>query len=196
MTISPVRIPIFILAGLMLANVALAADDSWQPLFNGKDLTGWTFSDPSRAGRWKVEDGTLVSHGKIPDIITTSKFEDFKLHLEFNCGPQSNSGVYLRGRDEVQIETDSVQEPPSHHTGGVYGFLDPTPELPRKPGEWRTFDITLLGRIVTVVQDGQTVIDHKVGDGESNFLEKPFTLRQLAAKVRAVLDLSRNIVPA
>ncbi|MGD1022248.1 MAG: response regulator [Candidatus Sulfotelmatobacter sp.] len=43
---------------------------------------------------------------------------------------------------------------------------------------------------------GQTVIDHKVGDGESNFLEKPFTLRQLAAKVRAVLDLSRNIVPA
>ncbi len=43
---------------------------------------------------------------------------------------------------------------------------------------------------------GQTVIDHKVGDGESNFLEKPFTLRQLAEKVRAVLNLSRNIVPA
>jgi hypothetical protein len=130
-------------------------------LFNGKDFTGWRFSDPSHASNWKVEEGQLVNHGHGSEIITTAKFEDFKLHLEFNCGPQSNSGVYLRGRDEVQIETDSVQEPPSHHTGGVYGFLDPTPELPRKPGEWRMFDITLVGRIVTVVQDGQTLIDHK-----------------------------------
>jgi hypothetical protein len=130
-------------------------------LFNGKDFTGWRFSDPSRAGSWKVEDGTLVSHGRGGDIIATSKFEDFKLHLEFNCGLKSNSGVYLRGRYEVQIETDSVQEPPSHHTGGVYGFLAPSPELPRKPGEWQTFDITLVGRAVTVVQNGQTIIDHQ-----------------------------------
>jgi hypothetical protein len=129
-------------------------------LFNGKDFTGWRFSDRSRASNWKVEGGDLVNHGPGAEIITSSEFEDFKLHLEFNCGPQSNSGVYLRGRYEVQIETDSAQEPPSHHTGGVYGFLAPIPELPRKPGEWRTFDITLLGRTVTVVQDGQTVIDH------------------------------------
>jgi len=130
-------------------------------LFNGKDFTGWRFSDPAHAGNWKVEDGDLVNHGHGSEIITTSKFEDFKLHLEFNCGPQSNSGVYLRGRYEVQIETDSVQEPPSHHTGGVYGFLAPTPELPRKPGEWQTFDITFIGRTVTVVENGQTVIDHQ-----------------------------------
>jgi len=130
-------------------------------LFNGKDFTGWRFKDPKHASNWKVEDGQLVNHGHGTEIITTAKFGDFKLHLEFNCGPQSNSGVFLRGRYEVQIETDSVQEPPSHHTGGVYGFLDPTPELPRKPGEWRTFDITFLGRNVTVVEDGQTVIDHK-----------------------------------
>jgi hypothetical protein len=130
-------------------------------LFNGKDFTGWRFGDPNRAANWKVENGELVNHGHGTDIITSPKFGDFKLHLEFNCGPQSNSGVYLRGRYEVQIETDSVAEPPSHHTGGVYGFLDPKPELPRKPGEWRTFDITLLGRTVTIVQDGQTIIDHQ-----------------------------------
>ncbi|HTS70986.1 MAG TPA: DUF1080 domain-containing protein [Terriglobia bacterium] len=130
-------------------------------LFNGKDFTGWRFSDPSHASNWKVENGELVNHGHGSEIITTAKFMDFKLHLEFNCGPQSNSGVFLRGRYEVQIETDSVQEPPSHHTGGVYGFLDPTPELPRKPGEWRTFDITLVGRTITVVQDGKTIIDNK-----------------------------------
>ena len=130
-------------------------------LFDGKDFTGWRFSDPKGAKSWTVEDGTLVSNGHGPEIITTSKFGDFKLHLEFNCGAKANSGVYLRGRYEVQIETDSVQEPPSHHTGGIYGFLDPTPEQPRKPGVWQSYDITLLGRTVTVVQNGKTIIDRK-----------------------------------
>jgi hypothetical protein len=127
-------------------------------LFNGKDLTGWRMDKPSPEGAWKVEDGKLVSPGHGAEIINDSKFEDFKLHIEFNCPPDSNSGVYLRGRYEVQIETDSIQEPPSHHMGGVYGFLAPTPELPRKPGEWQSFDITLLGRKITVVQNGQTII--------------------------------------
>lgn len=130
-------------------------------LFDGKDLKGWTFHQLDRASVWKVENGILVRDGTGSDIITKGKFEDFKLHLEFNCGPTSNSGVYLRGRYEVQIETDSVSEPPSHHTGGVYGFLAPHPELPREPGKWRTFDITLIGRTVTVVEDGQTIINHK-----------------------------------
>ena len=127
-------------------------------LFNGKDLSGWTMSQPHSSLVWKVEQGNLISPGEGPELIGDSKFTDFQLHVEFNCGPSSNSGVYLRGRYEVQIETDSVAEPPSHHTGGVYGFLAPTPELPRKPGEWQTFDITLIGRRVTVVQNGQTVI--------------------------------------
>ena len=130
------------------------------PLFNGKDLTGWKMQGPGTTV-WKVENGNLVSPGNGPELINDSKFEDFKLHVEFNCGPTSNSGVYLHGRYEVQIETDSIEEPPSHHMGGVYGFLAPTPELPRKPGEWQTYDITLLGRWITVVQNGQTIIDNK-----------------------------------
>jgi len=46
-------------------------------------------------------------------------------------------------------------------TGGVYGFLAPSPELPRKPGTWQNYDITLVGRVVTVVQNGQTIIDQQ-----------------------------------
>jgi hypothetical protein len=130
-------------------------------LFNGKDLTGWTRSDPNTKTPWKVVDGTLVSPGHGPEIINNQKFEDFKLHVEFNCGATSNSGVYLRGRYEVQIETDSIQEPPSHHTGGVYGFIAPEPELPRTADKWQTYDITLIGRTITVVQNGKTIIDHK-----------------------------------
>jgi hypothetical protein len=130
-------------------------------LFNGKDFSGWRFSDPSRAASWTVEDGTLVSNGNGPEIISIPKFTDFKLHVEFNCGVKSNSGVYLRGRYEVQVETDSEAEPPNRRMGAVYGFLAPTPEQPRKPGEWQSYDITLVGRTVTVVQNGQTIIDHQ-----------------------------------
>ena len=118
-------------------------------------------SDPKSSKAWKVENGLLITPGEGPELINNSKFQDFKLHIEFNCDPNSNSGVYLRGRYEVQVETDSLDEPPSHRIGGVYGFLAPSPELPRKPGEWQTYDITLIGRDVTVVWNGQTVINNQ-----------------------------------
>lgn len=130
-------------------------------LFDGKDLSGWRFKDPTNTSEWQVVDGTLVHNGHGTEIISIPKFKDFKLHLEFNCAQQSNSGVYLRGRYEVQIETDSASEPPSHHTGGVYGYLNPVPEQPRVADKWQTFDITFIGRYVTVVQNGITVIDNK-----------------------------------
>jgi 3-keto-disaccharide hydrolase len=129
-------------------------------LFNGKDLTGWKMFGPGTTV-WKVEDGNLVTPGNGPELLYDSKFNDFKLHVEFNCAADSNSGIYLRGRYEVQIESDSIAEPPSHHMGGVYGFLAASQELPRKPGEWQTFDITLVGRWITVVQNGKTIIDNQ-----------------------------------
>ena len=128
-------------------------------LFNGKDLSGWTMSDPNASAKWTVENGTLVSPGRGPELISTAKFDDFKLHLEFNCGKGANSGVYLRGRYEVQIENDPEPEGPTMRTGGVYGFLAPSPEPPRRPGEWQTYDITLVGREITLVLNGQTIID-------------------------------------
>ncbi len=140
------------------------SDPKWgkpMQLFNGKDLSGWTPSDPGATAKWKVENGTLVSPGHGAELITDAKFEDFKLHIDFNCAPGSNSGVYLRGRYELQIEDDPEPEGPTMRTGGVYGFLAATPEQPRRPGEWQTYDITLVGRMVTVVQNGHTIIDRQ-----------------------------------
>ena len=128
-------------------------------LFNGKDLNGWTPSDPKATAAWKAENGTLVSPGHGAELITNAKFNDFKLHVEFNCSRGSNSGIYLRGRYEVQIEDDPEPEGPTMRTGAVYGFLAPSPEPPRRPGEWQTYDITLVGRVVTIVLNGQTIID-------------------------------------
>jgi hypothetical protein len=131
------------------------------PLFNGKDLTGWHEQKAGASPAWKVENGILITPGNGPELINNSKFEDFKLHVEFNCGPESNSGVYLRGRYEVQVETDSITDPPERRLGSVYGFLAPSPEPARTPDKWQTYDITLIGRMVTVVLNGKTVIDNK-----------------------------------
>jgi hypothetical protein len=109
-------------------------------LFNGRDMDGWHefpanyFPQP---GHWKVENGTLISQGHGPELVTDGKFQDFKLHLQFDCGPTSNSGVYLRGRYELQIENESADEPPSHHTAGIYGFLTANPEPAKTTGQWR-----------------------------------------------------------
>lgn len=130
-------------------------------LFDGKGLNGWHEDKPGAAPVWKVENGVLITPGNGPELINNSKFEDFKLHIEFNCGPESNSGVYLRGRYEVQVETDSITDPPNRRIGSVYGFIAPAPELPRKANEWQTYDITLIGRRITLVHNGQTVIRDK-----------------------------------
>ena len=130
-------------------------------LFDGKDLDGWKFADPAHGKVWSVQEGTLVRNGTGSELISTSTFKDFKLHIEFNPGPGSNSGVYLRGRYEVQIETDSSSEPPNRRMGAVYGFLIPEPAVPRTPDVWHTYDITFVGRTLTLVHNGETVIDHK-----------------------------------
>jgi hypothetical protein len=129
-------------------------------LFNGKDLAGWK---PSRAGGpdWTVADGMMVKPPQSPEMITEQKFQDFKLHVEFNCGPEANSGVYLRGRYEVQVETQSEAAPPNRHMGAIYGFIAPEPMQPRTAGAWQTYDVTLIGRRVTVVQNGITIIKDK-----------------------------------
>jgi hypothetical protein len=130
-------------------------------LFNGQDASGWTFDNPAKASSWRVEKGTLINQSAGSNIATRDKFQDFKLHAEVNCPANANSGIYLRGRYEVQVEDDSIHEPPSHHMGAVYGFLAPVPEQPRRPGTWQSFDITLVGRYVTVVQNGQTIINNQ-----------------------------------
>ena len=130
-------------------------------LFDGKSLAGWKSVDPSAKVSWSVQDGALLSPGHGPELETDAKFQDFKLHIEFNCPKGANSGVYLRGRYELQVENDLEPEALNQRTGGIYGFLAPTPEAPRTPGVWQTYDITLVGRMVTVALNGKTIIDNQ-----------------------------------
>jgi hypothetical protein len=135
---------------------------SWsapEPLFNGKDLTGWEPLDPAH-NHWVAKNGELVNEAHGANLRTTRAFDDFKLHIEFNCPDDGNSGVYLRGRYEVQIEYEPLtSNPPERRIGSVYGFLTPSVEMPRIPGQWESYDVTLVGRTVTVVRDGVTILD-------------------------------------
>ena len=107
-----------------------------------------------------ARNGELVNEAHGANLKTTRTFDDFKLHIEFNCPDDGNSGVYLRGRYEVQIEYEPLSfNPPERRIGSIYGFLTPAVDLPRKPGQWESYDVTLVGRTVTVVRDGVTIFD-------------------------------------
>ena len=134
-------------------------------LFNGKDLTGWT-KQGDRESKWTVVNGVLTNPSNGANLMTTRTFGDFKLHLEFRYPKGGNSGVYLRGRHEVQVEDSPKGEfPLSVHLGGVYGFLWPNESAGAGPGQWNTYDITLIGRRVTVVLNGKTVIADQIIPG-------------------------------
>lgn len=124
-------------------------------LLNGKNLEGWHASGKNQ---WKMENGILVSKSSGSNLITDEKFTDFKLHVEFRYPKDGNSGVYLRGRYEVQIADDKGKYPADIYLGGVYGFLEPNEMVAKSPGEWQVYDITLIGRRVTVVANGKTII--------------------------------------
>jgi len=135
-------------------------------LFNGKDLTGWEPVGNIANNHWRVADGLLVNEDKGANLKTTSTYNDFKVHFEVNCPDKANSGFYLRGRYEVQLEYEAPgTDPPERSMGSIYGRIAPSPELPRTPGQWESFDIMLVGRIVTISRNGTMTTDHKEIDG-------------------------------
>jgi hypothetical protein len=125
------------------------------PLLEGTDLAAW---QPATNSQWRVADGVLANQKSGANLVTRERFTDFKLHLEFRYPKGSNSGVYLRGRYEVQIEDSTGTEPLAGVLAAIYGFLPPNQNAAKKAGEWQSFDITLVGRTVTVALNDRTVI--------------------------------------
>jgi hypothetical protein len=125
-------------------------------LLNNSDLTGWEVM--GKNNQWKNINGVLTNAQSGENIKTKTTYDDFKLHIEFRYPQGSNSGVYLRGRYEIQIEDNIGKAPQSVYLGGIYGFIDPWVNAAKAAGEWQSYDVTLIGRMVTVVANGQTII--------------------------------------
>lgn len=157
------------LVGVRALDLKRAEPKSWskpEPLFNGKNLDGWEPIGNPANSHWTVQDGLLVNTEHGANLKTTKKFDDFKVHFEVNCPDHANSGFYLRGRYEVQLEYEPLSDnPPERRIGSIYGRITPKGDVPRTPGQWETFDVTLVGRIVTVVHNGILTIDHQEIEG-------------------------------
>jgi len=153
------------------APVILEKDDgAWREappveLFNGRDLAGWRALMPGQALGWTVRDGILTNTAGANNLLSEKTFWNFALHAEFRVGSKSNSGIGLRGRYEIQILEDYGQPPDTHGNGALYSRVLPTLNASRPAGEWQTYDIRIVGRTVSVVLNGKTVIDRREAEG-------------------------------
>lgn len=143
-----------------------SAEPAWEApiaLFNGRDLSGWRVIQGE--SKWRASNGVLQNTGAGGNLVTERQFSDFTLHAEVRFPRGGNSGVYLRGRYEVQVEDSPGPDPAIDGLGAIYGFLTPNEFVNRGPDTWHTYDITLVGRTVTVTINGTTVIARQVIPG-------------------------------
>lgn len=153
-------------------------------MFNGRDLTGWELKDPKGTNSWSVKDGVLRNEPGGADLQTADKtFYSFELHVEFRvivfsdeemarrpthvdphvAGEISektgNSGVYLRGKYEVQIYDSHGKPPGERECGALYRRVAPRVNACKPAGEWQTFDITFVGKTLKVKQNGEDILN-------------------------------------
>ncbi len=171
--------------------IAGEADDDkvWQPLFNGKDLSGWQGSGGKEPGAgWEVEAGEMVRKARGGDIWTAKPYGDFVLELEFFT--RGNSGILFRKPDpkttakdrlEIQIQPPAAKGPTKHSCGALYDCHAATKEMCRKE-EWNQLRLTSANNRVKVVLNGETIVDvdleewteaGKNPDGTPNKFAKP-----------------------
>ena len=139
-----------------------------EPIFDGKDLKGWEPIGMVDNNKWVARDGMLVNDNpetpgqRTPpaaNIKTTRTFQDFKLHIEVNCPEGGNSGIYLRGRYELQVGTEGGKLP-THEMGAIYSWYPPPAGSELGLGKWTSYDVTFVGRHVTVYRDGKLYHDN------------------------------------
>jgi hypothetical protein len=175
---------IIALAVIFVAATILAADTTgFRPLFNGKDLTGWKLRKADGYQSWSVKDGILVNdvsggkHGT--DLVSEQKFRDFVVRYEYKIAKRANSGLYLRGRHEIQIVDDFERSQPTKGGNGAIYQIAPVAKFASKPAdEWQTAETTIKGDKVTVILNGEKVhenvtVDKATGGELDKNLDQP-----------------------
>jgi len=201
-------------------NVLSAAEraSGWELLFDGKTLAGWHVSAaPPPAGRgapaavpipgqigtpkpcvtaanshWEVVDGLLTACGEPTGYLTSDRsFRNFVLTVEFKCGADTNSGVFVRspqesGGYEVQIWR---QQPAGYNTGAIVGVAKTTREYAFKADEWNRYQITANGDHLIVELNGETTLDihdAKFAEGNLRLQYQQFPIAFRNIKLRAL----------
>jgi hypothetical protein len=126
-------------------------------LFDGKSLDAWDVQHKDRPSGWSVENGVMGNAPKANNLVSKESFKDFRLDAEYKLSPKGNSGIYLRGRYELQVLDDAGTAPESHGHMAVYARKAPDVNASKPAGEWQTTQITLVDNCLTVVLNGQTL---------------------------------------
>jgi type 1 glutamine amidotransferase len=138
--------------------------DGYKPLFNGKNLDGWKLRNPDGLKTWSAQNGMLVNtipeggHGT--DLVSEEKFGDFVVRYEYMVPKKSNSGLYLRGRYEIQIADDGDRKKPEMGSNGGLYSIQPASELVSRPvGHWQSGQATIRGNKISVILNGVKIHD-------------------------------------
>jgi hypothetical protein len=170
------------------------APEGFEPLFNGKDLTGWKVNKGGKMKVWGAEDGILYVQGAGGGWLMTEKeYGDFEVQLEFKLPEKGNSGVALRSPMEgdpayagmeIQILDDAWHKAnykglrPTQLTGSIYDVVPPSKDATKPVGEWNKMHITAKGRHVTVELNGTKIVDANLDDHKKRADKHPGLLRE------------------
>jgi hypothetical protein len=129
-------------------------------LFDGKSIDAWDVQNKNRPSGWTVADGAMTNEAKANNLVSKQKFKDFKINAEYKLEKDSNSGIYLRGRYELQVLDDAGKAPEAHGHMSIYAWTPPLVNASKPAGEWQTMEAVLVGNRFTVTLNGQKVQDN------------------------------------
>ena len=155
------------------------ASEGFSPLFDGRDLEGWT----GNLAGYAAEDGKIVVHPERGggNLYTAKEYTDFVLRFEFKLTPAANNGLGIRAPLEgdaayVGMELQILEDgspvywdlQPYQYHGSIYGVVPARRGVLRPVGEWNTEEVTVKGRRVTVVVNGVTVVDADLDEASAS----------------------------
>ena len=135
-------------------------------LFDGKTMDEWGVQHKQNPVNWSIADGVMSSSEKSGNnLVSKTRFKDFKIEAEYAIAPGSNGGIYLRGRYELQVLDDAGQPVTAQSHMAIYGRTPPAINASKPAGEWQTMQAIVVANRVTVTLNGQKVHDNAIIEG-------------------------------
>jgi hypothetical protein len=134
-------------------------------LFDGKGLNHWEGQHKDKELGWSVVEGAMTNQPHANNLVSRHRFQDFKIQCEYKVEKGSNSGIYLRGRYELQVLDDYGKPAESHGHMALYSRVAPKVNASKPVGEWQVMEAVIVGNRLTVTLNGQKVHDNIVIDG-------------------------------
>jgi len=155
------------------------AADGFVPLFNARDLTGWTGNTQS----YIVRDGAMViepAQGGGGNLYTAEEYGDFIFRFEFKLTPGANNGLGIRAPGsgnaayegmELQILDNTADKyanlQPYQYHGSIYGVVPAKRGYLKPVGQWNCQEVIAKGPNITITLNGTTIVDANIEEAST-----------------------------